>query len=310
MSPSHPTDPRRQALGEIVRLAQEDRRRGVRAWFDPGLAEDLRAFAKEIESGPPRPASPTASIAPRPVPLTPAIEPAPPFATVSESAEASPHLTPPQVGSVEASSSPSRGAARVQWGAPPAAEGREADWADRLRAVGEEAAACTACGLCRTRTNVVYGVGRATVPLVFVGEAPGRDEDLQGIPFVGRAGQLLTKIIAAIGIDRDDVYICNVLKCRPPENRNPAPDEIVSCRPLLERQLEILKPKVICTLGLFASQLLLESTAPIGKLRGRLFTQGGWRILPTYHPAALLRNPSLKATVWEDVQLLRRVLDE
>jgi DNA polymerase len=176
--------------------------------------------------------------------------------------------------------------------------------------VGEEAAACVACGLCRTRRTVVFGTGSARVPLVFVGEAPGHDEDVQGIPFVGRAGQLLTRIIEAIEIPREDVYICNVLKCRPPENRNPAPEEIASCRHFLERQLAILRPKVVCTLGLFASQLLLESAAPIGKLRGRLFTQGEWRIFPTYHPAALLRNPSLKATVWEDVQLLRRILDE
>jgi DNA polymerase len=289
MSARRPVDPRRQALGEVVRLAEEDRRRGVRAWFDPALAEELRAFTKEIETGPARGAA------------GPSVGPS----AAAPAAEASAEIPAPAP--VPAADSDAK---RPQWGAPPAAEGRDPDWAEQLRALGTEAATCTACGLCSTRTNVVYGVGSARVPLVFVGEAPGRDEDLQGIPFVGRAGQLLTKIIAAIGLDREDVYICNVLKCRPPENRNPAPDEILACRPYLERQLAILRPKVICTLGLFASQLLLDSTAPIGKLRGRLFTQGGWRILPTYHPAALLRNPSLKATVWEDVQLLRRLLDE
>jgi uracil-DNA glycosylase len=200
-------------------------------------------------------------------------------------------------------------AARPAWGPPPAAVGRTADWRERLDALGGGASACTSCRLCETRHQVVFGTGRGLVPLVFVGEAPGHDEDMTGEPFVGRAGQLLTKIIEAIGLTREQVYICNVLKCRPPENRNPLPDEIASCRHFLEDQLEILRPKVICTLGLFAAQLLLGSTLPIGKLRGRLFTEGRWPILPTFHPAYLLRNPSAKATVWEDVQLVRRILD-
>ena len=267
---------RRDALGDIARLAHEDRRRGVKAWFDPELAGDLRALVREIDAGA---AEPTG---------------APPRAR-SESAGGAPP--------------PGRAAARIEWGPPPPATGRDPAWSRRLQELAAEASSCRACGLCETRTKVVFGGGQAEVSLVFVGEAPGRDEDLQGVPFVGRAGQLLTRIIEAIGLSRDQVYICNVLKCRPPENRNPAPEEIAACRGFLERQLEILQPRVICTLGLFASQLLLESTAPIGKLRGRLFEQGRWRILPTYHPAALLRNPSLKTVVWEDVQLLRRVLD-
>ena len=158
-------------------------------------------------------------------------------------------------------------------------------------------------------SSAVFAAGDASVPLVFVGEAPGADEDRQGFPFVGRAGQLLTKIIEAIGLSRDQVYIANVLKCRPPENRNPLPEEIAQCGPYLTAQLELLRPKVICTLGLFASQYLLETTQPIGKLRGQWFEYRGVPVLPTYHPAALLRNPALKATVWEDVQLLRRRLD-
>jgi len=145
---------------------------------------------------------------------------------------------------------------------------------------------------------------------MFVGEAPGADEDAQGRPFVGRAGQLLDKIIAACGLKREEVFIGNILKCRPPENRNPAPDEIVKCTPYLVGQIELLRPKVISAMGLFATQFLLQTTAPIGKLRGRLFDYHGVKLLPTYHPAALLRNPNLKATVWEDVQLLRRILDE
>jgi len=148
------------------------------------------------------------------------------------------------------------------------------------------------------------------VPLLFIGEAPGADEDAQGEAFVGRAGQLLTKIIAAIGLDRRDVYICNVLKCRPPGNRNPNPEEAAACRPFLERQVEILKPRAICALGLIATQLLLESRAPMGSLRGRIFRYRGIPLLPTYHPAALLRNPNLKRSVWEDMLQLRRILDE
>lgn len=196
------------------------------------------------------------------------------------------------------------------WGPPPLAIGRDPDWEAQLEAVHREASACRACALCETRNSVVFSSGSAKVPLVFIGEAPGADEDAQGEPFVGRAGQLLTKIIEAIGLRREDIYICNVLKCRPPENRNPNPDEILKCSPFLERQIDILKPKVICTLGLFATQRILGSELPIGKLRGKFFEYRGTPVLPTYHPAALLRNPSWKATVWADVQLLRRKLDE
>ena len=170
------------------------------------------------------------------------------------------------------------------FGPPPPAEGRDRDWERQLEQVRAEARACVACPLHETRTKVVVDAGSGKVPLVFVGEAPGADEDVQGVAFVGRAGQLLTKIIAAIGLDRQDTYICNVIKCRPPSNRNPLPLEIETCSPFLRRQLEILKPRVICTLGLFATQLLLDSKAPIGKLRGRLFRYQGIPLIPTYHP--------------------------
>jgi uracil-DNA glycosylase len=186
--------------------------------------------------------------------------------------------------------------------APPAAEA--------LLRIREEIGDCHRCRLSEGRTQIVFGVGDPAARLVFVGEGPGADEDAQGIPFVGRAGQLLTRIIEAIGLRREDVYICNVLKCRPPENRNPQPEEIAHCSPFLERQIDLLKPKVVCTLGLFATQTLLQSTEPIGRLRGRVFEYQGTRLVPTYHPAALLRNPALKAVTWEDVQLLRRILDE
>jgi len=196
------------------------------------------------------------------------------------------------------------------WGPPPIASGRDSGWEDQLAAVEAEAKECRACGLCETRRNVVFGVGSGQVPLVFIGEAPGADEDREGVPFVGRAGQLLTKIIEAIGLDRDEVYIANILKCRPPANRNPQSDEISRCTPFLTRQLEILRPKAICTLGLFASQFLLDSTQSMGRMRGQRSSYERIPVIPTYHPAALLRNPDLKAKVWEDVQLLRQILDE
>ena len=225
----------------------------------------------------------------------------------------SPGTRPPVSGSTppaNRAAAPARKKKLPTFGPPPAAEGRDPDWDRQLEDLRREARACTACPLHETRTNVVVDSGSGKVPLVFVGEAPGADEDAQGDAFVGRAGKLLTKIIEAIGLDRREIYICNVIKCRPPGNRNPNPSEIETCSPFLRRQLEILKPRVICTLGLFATQLLLDSKAPIGKLRGRLFHYQGIPLIPTYHPAALLRNPNLKRTVWEDVQLLRKVLDE
>jgi DNA polymerase len=151
-------------------------------------------------------------------------------------------------------------------------------------------------------------VGNPRAELVFVGEAPGAEEDAQGEPFVGRAGQLLTRIIQAIGLRREDVYICNIIKCRPPANRNPEADEIAACEPFLLKQLEAIRPKLICTLGGPAAQTLLKTKEPISRLRGRLFEFRGIPLLPTYHPAFLLRNPHEKKTVWQDMQLLQREL--
>ena len=165
-----------------------------------------------------------------------------------------------------------------------------------------EALSCRACALYKTRTNLVFGSGSPTAPLVFVGEAPGHEEDLQGLPFVGRAGSLLTKIIEAMGMKRKDVYIANILKCRPPNNRNPLPTEILSCEGYLIKQLEILKPKVICTLGKFAAQTLLRTQIPISKLRGTFYDYHGIKLMPTFHPAYLLRNPNDKRLVWQDVK--------
>jgi DNA polymerase len=163
---------------------------------------------------------------------------------------------------------------------------------------------CRRCKLAPGRTQVVFGTGNPRAELVFVGEAPGADEDAQGIPFIGAAGQLLTKIIEAMGLQRDDVYIANIIKCRPPGNRNPQPDEIASCEPFLISQLEIIHPKVICALGTFAAQTLLKTKEPISRLRGRWHAYQGIPLMPTFHPAYLLRNPGDKKTVWADVRLV------
>ena len=170
---------------------------------------------------------------------------------------------------------------------------------DQLRS---EAMGCERCELHTTRNTVVFGTGSERADLMFAGEAPGADEDQQGEPFVGRAGQLLTKIIEAMGLTRDDVYIANVIKCRPPGNRNPKPIEIETCEPFLLRQVELIQPKVICALGSFAAQALLRTDQKISRLRGQFHDYHGAKLMPTYHPAFLLRNPHAKREVWEDMQ--------
>jgi uracil-DNA glycosylase family 4 len=168
---------------------------------------------------------------------------------------------------------------------------------------------CRRCKLCSLgRTQVVFGKGHAKARLMFVGEAPGEEEDERGEPFVGRSGQLLTKIIEAIGLTREQVYIANVIKCRPPANRNPEPDEVASCEPYLFRQIDVIQPKVIVPLGKFAAQSLLKTMDPITKLRGRQFDYRGAVLIPTFHPAYLLRNPSAKREVWDDMKLVREIL--
>jgi uracil-DNA glycosylase family 4 len=169
---------------------------------------------------------------------------------------------------------------------------------------------CRRCILCETRKNLVFGVGSHNARVLFVGEAPGRDEDLQGEPFVGEAGQLLTKMIKAMGYERQEVYICNVLKCRPPENRNPAPKEIAECSPFLLRQVQSIAPKAIVALGTFASQTLLDSRDPISRLRGRFHDYHGIPLMPTFHPAFLLRSPEKKREVWEDLQKVMKLMLE
>jgi len=178
-----------------------------------------------------------------------------------------------------------------------------------LKAIRADLGDCTRCKLHTLgRKQIVYGVGNPSADLMFVGEAPGADEDIQGEPFVGRAGQLLTKIIEAIGLTRADVYIANVIKCRPPGNRNPEPDEVEQCEPFLFRQIDTIKPRVIVALGKFAAQCLLRTTDPITRLRGREFKYRDAILIPTYHPAYLLRTPSAKRDVWDDMKKVRSIL--
>jgi DNA polymerase len=193
--------------------------------------------------------------------------------------------------------------------AGPAVCASQADALDAVRVdIGPD---CSRCKLHTLgRRQVVFGVGNPNADLMFVGEAPGADEDVQGEPFVGRAGQLLTKIIEAIELKREDVYIANVIKCRPPGNRNPEPDEVEQCEPFLFRQIDVIKPRVIVALGKFAAQCLLKTDAPITRIRGREFTYRDAVLIPTYHPAYLLRNPSAKREVWEDMKKVRALLSQ
>jgi DNA polymerase len=177
-----------------------------------------------------------------------------------------------------------------------------------LESVREELGDCTRCKLHKGRTNLVFGVGNPKARLVFVGEAPGEDEDLKGEPFVGKAGQLLTKMIEAMGLRREDVYICNTVKCRPPNNRNPEPDELEACEPYLKGQLASLQAEVIVTLGKFAAQALLRDQTPISRLRGGWREYQGIALMPTFHPAYLLRSPGEKGKVWGDLQLVMKKL--
>ena len=177
-----------------------------------------------------------------------------------------------------------------------------------LEAIRAEMGDCQRCSLGALRKSLVFGVGNPKASLVFVGEAPGADEDREGEPFVGRAGQLLTKIIEAMGLARRDVYICNIIKCRPPGNRDPEAPEIAACEPFLIKQLQAIAPRAICALGTFAAQTLLKKDITISALRGRFHTYTGIKVMPTFHPAYLLRNPSAKKLVWEDVQMIMNEL--
>jgi DNA polymerase len=177
-----------------------------------------------------------------------------------------------------------------------------------LEEVRSEIGDCQRCKLCSGRKNIVFGEGNPRATLMFVGEAPGADEDQQARPFVGRAGQLLTKMIIAMGFSREEIFIANIIKCRPPENRNPQPDEIAACQPFLLKQIEAIRPKIICALGTFSAQTLLSSQQRISDLRGKFHDFHGVKVLPTFHPAYLLRNPNEKKRVWEDLQKIMEEL--
>ena len=179
-----------------------------------------------------------------------------------------------------------------------------------LDEIRREIGDCTRCDLCHSRTNIVFGVGNSQADLMFVGEAPGADEDAQGIPFVGRAGQLLTRIIEAIDLKREQVYIANVLKCRPPGNRDPGPREVATCQGFLMKQIEAIQPKILVALGKHAAHTLLQVDTPISRLRGTFFEFGKTLLLPTFHPSFLLRNPRAKREVWEDMKRVRTRLQE
>jgi DNA polymerase len=192
----------------------------------------------------------------------------------------------------------------------PPLDPRAQERAAQLEALGVAAAACTRCRLAEGRSHVVFGAGNPQAELMFVGEGPGAEEDRQGLPFVGPAGELLTKIIQAIELTREEVYIANVVKCRPPGNRDPQPDEVTACRGFLDRQIELVGPRLLVALGKVAAQVLLGTDSPIGQLRGRWHAVQGIPTLVTYHPAALLRNAALKRPTWEDMQLVRDRLRE
>jgi uracil-DNA glycosylase len=180
----------------------------------------------------------------------------------------------------------------------------------KLAEMNEEVAVCESCKLAPSRTNTVFGTGSPDANIVFVGEAPGKNEDLEGKPFVGRSGKLLTGIIDAIKFSRDDVFICNILKCRPPENRDPAKDEVLECEPFLKQQLEIIRPKVICCLGRHAAMTLLRDKSSLADMRLKAMFYEGIPVIVTYHPAALLRNPNWKRPCWDDMRKLRALHDE
>lgn len=180
---------------------------------------------------------------------------------------------------------------------------------DRLKTIEDEVNTCRLCPISASINNHVFGTGNPDAKLMFIGEAPGRDEDLQGKPFVGLAGQLLTKIIESIGMKREEVYIANILKCRPTNNRNPEPDEINNCKNYLREQIKIIQPEIICALGKFAAQTLLKTETPISSLRGNFYPFGNMKLIPTFHPAYLLRNQSGKKLVWEDMKKIKATLD-
>lgn len=251
--------------------------------------------------------TPVASAPMQPSPPAPAASASP--QPVRTSDQASPGaVLPPARQPAQANASPTRPAAPVIQAPSGLSLFEERIENDSLEKIRTDIGDCTRCKLHKARTNIVFGVGSPKAELVFVGEGPGHDEDIQGEPFVGRAGKLLTQMIEAMGLERKDVYICNVVKCRPPENRLPERDEIETCSPFLMRQLAVIQPKVICCLGACSAQTLLQTNQGISRFRGEWFDFRGSKLIATYHPAYLLRNPNAKGEVWKDLQKVMAVL--
>ena len=257
---------------------------------------DLLAYLGEIGYGDVylRPRSPMAPVMASELASEP-VAPEPPAAALPETAPPEP---PPQAAAPPPPSSPAMG------------EDDAAERAAALAAFGASVEGCTRCRLAEGRQKVVFGSGNPDADLMFIGEGPGAEEDRQGLPFVGAAGELLSRIIQAMEMTRDEVYIANVVKCRPPGNRDPQPDEVAACRGYLERQIALVRPRVIVALGRVAAQALLGTDSPIGQMRGRWYSIQGVPAMVTYHPAALLRNPALKRPTWEDLQQVRDRLRE
>ena len=278
-------------LADLRRWIEQERAAGdERAFVDPAVRMQARARA--------------AAQAPRTEPATALSAPGSPVHPDHPVRPAA----PARVASPAAASEAQAPLPRARVRRDPAIIARKAKALAELDA--RQVSVCTKCALHATRTRTVFGVGHPDADIVFVGEAPGADEDPRGEPFVGRAGQLLTKILQAVGFEREDVFIANVLKCRPPQNRDPLPDEVAHCEPYLLRQLEILEPKIICALGRISAQTLLQTKDSLTKLRGQVHDYHGIKMVVTYHPAALLRNPNWKRPTWDDVQRMRQLYDE
>jgi DNA polymerase len=301
-----------QELREVL----EDLRRHL-LWQEEGAGKVLMLDAKvaaERSSANLRSMLPPRAAAPQPAPEAPA---RPPVAAVPRAAPAAefvarpPTPAPRPVAARAATPAPSGLLVDVPQRVPPSSQplpgvvNGERPTLDQIR---RELGDCKRCKLCTGRKNIVFGSGNPRAELVFVGEGPGENEDIQGQPFVGAAGELLTKMIEAMGFNRDLVYICNVVKCRPPGNRNPEPDEIQACEPFLRSQLLAIQPKVIVALGKFAAQTLLRDSTPITRLRGQWRDYQGVQLMPTFHPAYLLRSPQEKRKAWEDLQAVMKVL--
>lgn len=297
---SAPRDTRAAIAADLLAWIRQNEQRAP-AWFldDGSAAPELAAAAAAAAPTPAHSAAARAVPASAPAPDAPAAAADPAFAAACAAFVAE------TLALIDREGVPPGGTLPPD----PLLAAHGGDKAAALATLCAEVLPCAKCDLHRARTHTVFGIGNPDADLVFIGEAPGQDEDLQGEPFVGRSGQLLTKILGAIGYAREDVYICNILKCRPPNNRDPLPGEVEQCEPHLRRQLAILRPRAICCLGRIAGQTLLGTDASLGRLRQAVHFYAGIPVLVTFHPAALLRNPGWKRDTWDDVRRLRALVD-